>query len=489
MRYFTRITPGIICIALLLVNMSCRKYLDNELQNAAYENTFWKTEQDVQGAISGAYAYFRRKIMAENAFFVWGDLPTRTLMKAHEWNKVPIAEKGDFTAPYMERSLHDWTQFYCSIAICNLAIKKIPQIEADQFKGDDPVLEKNKLLGEAYFLRALNYFYMLRIWGGVPIENDAVSFAEDIKVHARATEAEVLQQIYSDAKLASSLMTWEMATQYNRARASKGAALALLAHAYAWENDYENALVFADSLINENHGIYQLEDANNLKNIFQATGSPENIFVLTTLNSNNEASFDGSIGFVTLEDPYLRGYFAVPQYTFNKDNIAIYYPDANDARRVEFIGLPSNAEPILIKYANVKYRNPVEFLEPFNESNIVIFRLADIILLKAEALAALGRDNDALTAMNIIRSRAGIGDYSGSGQLLQREILHERMRELVGEGQNYFDMVRTKNYPTWMTPDRLAQQGWLWPIHTSFFANNSLLEQNEYWKGKYSSLN
>lgn len=124
MKYTTYTIIGLISIVSVISGSSCRKYLDNELQNAAYDNTFWKTEKDVQGAISGAYAYFRRKLMAENAFFMWGDLPTRTLMRAHEWNKTPISETGDFTGPYMERSLHDWTQFYCSIGICNLAIKR-----------------------------------------------------------------------------------------------------------------------------------------------------------------------------------------------------------------------------------------------------------------------------------------------------------------------------------------------------------------------------
>lgn len=330
---------------------------------------------------------------------------------------------------------------------------------------------------------------MLRIWGGVPIENTAVSFAEDVQLHARAKEEDVLQQIYTDAKLASSLMTWDQAVQYRKARASKGAALALLAHAYAWQNDYNNALLYTDSLINKSNGLYDLEDAGNLRRFFSESTSKENIFALTTLNSNNEASFSGSIGFVTLQHPYIQGFNAIPQYTFNKDALQIYYSNSNDARLSAFVGLPNNIEPILIKYSDVKYRNPVQMLEPFVESNVVIFRLADIVLLQAEALAALNRDDEARASLNTIRSRAGIDPFTGSGQLLQREILQERIRELVGEGHNYFDMVRTKSYPTWMTPARLELKGWLWPIHTSFFSNNSLLEQNEYWRGKYASLN
>jgi len=149
----------------------------------------------------------------------------------------------------------------------------------------------------------------------------------------------------------------------------------------------------------------------------------------------------------------------------------------------KFYGYSSSADiDLLIKYSDVGYKT---VSEPYIESNLIIYRLADIYLLKAEALNALARDPEAQTAINVVKVRANTGGTSAVGNLLKIEIMNERVRELAGEGQNFFDGVRMNRSPVWMTDARKALKGWRWPIANSILQNNNLINQTEFWKGKY----
>ena len=105
--------------------------------------------------------------------------------------------------------------------------------------------------------------------------------------------------------------------------------------------------------------------------------------------------------------------------------------------------------------------------------------------LKAEALNSLTRDTEAQAALNVVRLRANTGASSAVGNLLKIDIMNERVRELAGEGQNFFDCVRMNRAPIWLTDARKALKGWRWPIANSILQNNNLINQTEFWKGKY----
>lgn len=117
----------------------------------------------------------------------------------------------------------------------------------------------------------------------------------------------------------------------------------------------------------------------------------------------------------------------------------------------------------------------------------MVFRYADVVLLRAEALANLGRDNDALPVLNLIRQRAGAPDIASNGDALKSDIYYERVRELMGEGHYFYDLVRTRkaidgNFTfSPITADGFARGAWTWPIDVTATANNPFMTLNQYW--------
>ncbi len=111
--------------------------------------------------------------------------------------------------------------------------------------------------------------------------------------------------------------------------------------------------------------------------------------------------------------------------------------------------------------------------------------------MRAEALNKLGRDGEALTLLNQVRTRANTASYQGAGTALGTAILEERLRELFYEGQSYYDLVRTKQltiynqgFPSSQFLNGSPQGGWLWPVDPGMFKDDFTLTQTPYWQGK-----
>ncbi|NML39607.1 RagB/SusD family nutrient uptake outer membrane protein [Chitinophaga sp. G-6-1-13] len=488
---------SLLLIGILGSLSSCKKYLDNEVKNGTYDNVFWNSQQDVEGAVNGAYGLYRTAIQNKNTFFIWGDMPAGMYTTESSYLK-PVVESGSFQTPYYEDACHDWTNWYRLINQCNLIIEKAGQLPLEKYRGTTYSAQqvKNAYIGEAYFLRALAYFTMVRVWGDVPVQNTAISAAEQIKLIARSPQDSVMNLLTADAQMASSMLQWKQDnTGKNIIHAGKGAALSLLTHVTAWRHKYDQSLVYADSVINQ--GIYSLESSATMDRLFKAgSQSPELIFEVT----NSDADGESNAGAGGFEIPMAQatGAMSLDQtapglYYSNSDVVTSFFKnkevdDINtDLRFKTFFSPKSNDRYGILKYSSTVEKSTSSSYYFKDQSPTVIFRLADILLLKAEAQANLGQEGAALITANLVRARAGVpplADYAG--QLLKRELLAERFRELTGEGQNYYDQVRTKFYPIWLTSaDRISKQGWLWPITKSVFNNNPMMTQNEWWKGKY----
>jgi hypothetical protein len=490
--------------------VSCKKALENELSNDTYADTFWKTGSDVEAATLGAYGLFRKSINQNSCFFIWGDVPVGMFSSDEGTLATDLVTQGSFTVPYWEEGAHNWTNWYRVVDASNLIIENVSKMPDAAFSNGQA---KKSYLGEAYFLRALSYFYMTRVWGDVPLQLTATTSADQAQKLGRTDAATIIGQVIADAQKASSLLTWESAAMYQKRRASKGAALALLAHATAWSGDYAKTILYADS-ISTRSDIYHLQPTESSLDVFSQSDAPENIFAITAKNAENEAAgytdyiFTANVAFLTVSKeqkagmPYDHAYYYLPKVPVD----TLYHTSReHDIRREEFYFAKNdgiNKEKLsLTKYANIAYKNAASSANPLAESNLIIFRLADMILLKAEALNKLGNDVAALEAVNIVRSRSEaselkLQDYSG--RLLKLEITAERKRELVGEGQNYFDVVRQatnspEKDPTFFAQTisqwsiagaRFQQKGYLWPIANSILNSNRLISQNAWWMGK-----
>ncbi|WP_159636737.1 RagB/SusD family nutrient uptake outer membrane protein [Sphingobacterium composti Ten et al. 2007 non Yoo et al. 2007] len=500
------------------VFVSCEKELENILKNDTYSDAFWKNQSDVEGAINGTYGLFRNALNNNQAFFVWGDTPIGNLVTNDGTLHSDIFTRGWLIPYYREGGTLNWVNWYKIINLANLIIEKTPTIPDDKFVEG----QKNNLIGQAYFMRGLAYFYLTRVWGDVPMQLKATESGSDVELLGATPSTEILNLIMEDAQKASSLMTWESVEKSERRRANKGSALALLAHASAFQNDYQKTLLYTDSLINQT-ARFSLMSADNVTDVFSDNVAKENIFVITQKDSENESAahtgniFTTSVSFSTTSSITYPGFpFTVPNYYIDKSRLDRLYSN-EDKRKSKFflkfddgtVTVDNNARTErfqLTKYANFTFKNAATLGDLRAESNIVIFRLADILLLKSEALFQLGRINDSRATLNIIRERAGLGpvDATLNDRAYYTEILKERQRELIGEGHNYFDIVRNiwkKNSAqqfqfnpsdliSWSLTlgdggsDRLALKGYYFPIENSNLNSNRLITQIPYWMGK-----
>jgi hypothetical protein len=471
---------------LLVSGSSCKKVLDLQPHNSTFTEAYFQTGQDANTAIAGAYALLRNVLMNHYSWHVYGDLPSGeyAVDGGLDAFNSPICN-GQFTGLNVGPWEWNWQNYYQLIQQVNLVINKVPGIPLSTFTNPDL---KTQIVGEAFFLRAYTYFYMSRIWGDVPLKLQPdldVSQALNIP---RTPSATVLAQCLADCDSAANRLVFGYTDQTMAVvRANKGSVLALKAHIQAWKKDYASCEKTANEVIV--NGGYSLVDSAHYSDVFVGR-STEGIFEVNinygqsegvALN-NDDGSGDG--GYLpTLAQPFIAGQTRV-NWPINNEYVGMIFTDPADIR----YNLYFYNDEQTIKYSNISYADGSAKNDPRLSNNLNIFRLPDILLLRAEALQKLGREADAIPLLNAVKERAGIADYSGpGGDDLAKEILEERLRELFFEGQAYYDLLRTGqllNYNKSFNPDQYQHGGWLWPIDPSMFKDDFTLVQTPYWRGK-----
>lgn len=486
-----KLTIYICCVIGLTTASSCKKFLDEKPISVSTDLTFWKNEADADKGVAAGYALLRKTLnKAEgNAFYAYGDFPTDefsaigsyrfdNIMRMELGISVPAADVND-----RMQVMRRYDTFYSAIDQANRCIKFIPTIPDNKFASTSI---KNNLLGEAYFLRAFNYFYMTRIWGDIPVitETGAIADAVDLP---RTKAADVQAQCLADVNQAISLLSWDYANPSNRAvRANKGSAYALLAHLYAWQGDYQNANLAADKIISQN--FYQYVNRDNYLNIYKGK-STEGIFEIAQ-SDENEGYIDG-ITLLTLKSPYITSVTGTSIAQLNATTLASLYNTPNDKRYANAFALTNTTNPLCIKYSNITFVTGQNVVRSVAHNNIIIFRLADIKLLKAESLAALNQFSQARTVLNEVRSQAGIGDWVGTDANLFEGIIDERGRELFLEGHRFYDLVRLgrktgimKFGAEKMTKSDFDAGKYYWPLDPALMNINKKLTQTPFWSSK-----
>ena len=475
---------------------SCSKFLDKEPISAGTDENFWKNEAEAVSAISGAYSLLRTSLNDALAFYVYGDYATDQFPYNMSGEYGQISDMtwnlsfsfSDTWRPMMKLRRYD--NFYRVIDQANRCIKYIPQIPLEEFTNQGTAeADRARLVGEAYFLKAFTYFYMARIWGGVPIVNESAEKITDAVELPRSTEEEVLAEVKASLTEALKRLSWGYTSESSRAiRANKGAAFSLLAHTYAWEGNYEDCAKAADSVLLSNN--YSYVSRQTYLDIFKGKSS-EGIFEIAQ-NANNEGS-NNSISFYSLRGAYLRTNTG-PQtlHPIDPTSFKNKFPDQTDLRVQKAFAEYSSTNPFCIKYSNIIYTGQNN-TGPIALNNIIVFRLSDIALLRAEALASIGRYNDARPLLNNIMSLAKPGSmYTGSDGSMLSFIFQERARELFLEGHRYYDLVRiaramggvTGFGGARMTEEAFAAGKYQWPVDPYLMSLNPRLEQTQYWKDK-----
>lgn len=485
-----RIKLILYIIGLLVFMTSCKGFLDLEPKSEATDENFWKTQEEANSAVAGMYALLRSALNGGYgiAHYAYGDMASDEIgsSNTYPYNHVvnmnwslSLASSNTTDAMYL---LRRYDNFYKVIDQANRVIKYVNNMDNSVF---DNVKTKNYFIGEAYYVRAFTYFYIGRIWGGVPIFTEAVApiYAEN---QAAASPTQVMEQSLRDVQEAKKLLDWKNLVNADFAvRANKGAAFALEAHIGAWTGNYNSTIAAADSIIDSENYFYVSRDSIPYKNIYNGKSS-EGIFEISQ-SANNEGTSVG-IGDYTLATPKYHRLHVSPKLTVTKSRIDELFNDRTDKRRKFTMDTTVNSSFVICnKYSNLTYPEEGNNAVPVFKNNIIIFRFSDIKLLKAEALAATGKFVEAQTVLDEVRMMSGLGTWSGTGSLI-KAIFDERARELFLEGHRYYDMVRLYKHhgiyeflSTRMSQEQFQRSKYMWPYDPSMLNQNPLLAQTPYW--------
>lgn len=490
-KYILKYTVGLLLIAGAISVASCNKILDLEPHNSTFTNAYFTNGKDANTAIAGSYALLRSVLLNNYSFHVYGDATVGEFnINSSNDNANYNISNGEFTGLNVGPGIWNWQNYYQLLQQINLVIAKVPDIPVNTFTNQD---EKQQIIGEAYFLRAFTYFYMSRVWGGVPLKLQPDLDVSQSKNLPRSSAADVLKQCLADLKMAESNLAFGYTDENQRAvRANKGSAFALEAHIKAWMHDYAGCEQATAQVIN--NGGYNLADSSQFSKVFIGK-SVEGIFEINISYGQSEGISLNYGGYApTLTTPFIAKKTNI-EWPVNTSYVNQLFKDTTDLRYRKYFFQAQSSSGQTIKYSNVTYADGSAKDDPRLSNNIIIFRLADIMLLRAEALNQLGRDGEALTLLNRIRQRAGIANYSGAGDDLTRTILEERLRELFYEGQSFYDLVRIKHvgsttasfiadYNSHYSDSRINAGGNYWPIDPGMFKDDFVLTQTPYWQGK-----
>jgi len=422
---------------------SCEDFLDLEPISQETSDTAYQTASQIEGALTGTYESFQSSQYYAWDFVVYQDIRSDNAYAGGDNAEIFTADKLTVTTTDT-RVYSAWSSIYNAILKANTVLEKAPLVTDVSLTEE----RRAQILGEAAFLRAYHYFTLVKLFGGVPLILEPTSSTDPAETDVpRNTEEEVYAQIIADLEYALDNRlpdSYGSDASVNKARATKGAANALLAAVYAQmpNRDYNKVLQYADAVINSPAGYTLL---TNYDYLFDGNhyNNSESIMEVQYLGGN-----EGSWAPQMHLPPSLSGdtwrKFTTPSHDLAnafdaeedavRKNATIFWEEAPWAD--EYWG---NAVGSEIPFA-YKWRNAMGWA---STDRPYIFRLGDIILLKAEALNELNRITEAATEVNKIRLRVNLDGITATSQEQMRGvILKERRLELALEGRRWDDLVR-----------------------------------------------
>ena len=471
----------------VLVATSCSDFLEVMPENSQVADEYWQTEQDVENILFGGYYYLRDMVdnngtSSENKqskLLSWGETRAGLIYNAKSNTRLQTWQLQASNSEFCT-----WSKFYKIINIANTVLERAD--EACQ--NDDTYSEgaRNAHYAEAYFLRALCYFYLVRNWRDVPLVTTAYS---DDKVEVnlpKTSEDTVVAQIKADilAALATGAAkesyetTWE-----TKGRATKWALYALMADVCLWSEDYQTAIEYCDAILNAKGAkapaFMSTPTRSSYFSMFNPGNSNESIFELQWTYQENQTN-DLPIMF---DDQLADKVFQVSAAACSdiaKEYLAIVGDQGEDGETTSLAESPRTYHAAFYPggSAGMTMSMPTGYCwkyvgsttedkkrtSTYYDPNFIIYRVADVILMKAEALLLVDGENptaqhklEAVKCINRIRERAGLTNNIAAGmddeeaidemevysqEELLEAVLDERKIEFLGEGKIWYDMLR-----------------------------------------------
>lgn len=480
-------TLYILLIFIAAALQSCEKFLDLRpvsqsiaIENLVADSLIYKNASELEAALAGVYDDFRNEYF-ELDYFVNGDAQSDdSYAGADNPANFQLDEYAiDATNTNVSR---DWEYLYGTIGKANSVFNNTdatPGVEATR---------KEQIMAEAAWIRAFMYFQAVQLWGDVPLQlTEVTTISAELLPEiypqlfpARASVADVYAQIISDFERA---VAYAPASASHKGYVTKGAANAMLAKVYAtiqppqWDkvNQYCDAVIAGGySLLPEYDMLWNNENENSAEAIFEINyeGTPQ--------SGNWGASMFRGMDWKKFNTP-------------SNDLVAAFDAEGDQIRKeasIIFLDVSGKWSDPYWPQITFPFINKYRIFTGNSAQNYIFLRLADIMLLKAEALNENGDLAGAAALVNQIRSRVNLPNTAASDKAsMKLAIEKERRLELAFEGHRWYDLKRTGRALEVLNNVKgpngsslgyvVTESKLLWPIPQAEMDKNTKLTQNE----------
>ncbi|OAQ42035.1 hypothetical protein A5893_02665 [Pedobacter psychrophilus] len=523
-RYNLNFSVGAL-ILLTLGMSSCKKILDVEPTTQYALGNYFQSTKQADAALLGAY--HQLQIATNQEFIYYGEGRADNVIRGAgsiTSNTLGVLNNTlDGNLSYAQ-----WDSYYSVIKQANLILKNVPLMRTKGILIADA--DYNRILGQAYGLRALCYLNIVKIWGDAPLVTQPIEDVKDINdlKTPRVDKQLIYNLISADLKKAVPLTPTTNATNdLTRGKLTKAAIYSIQTDYYMWRNMPDSALISSGLIIKPADGT-PVSSTYSLVELYNATANYS--FANTSID-------DSPYSKMFVDGLSTESIFEVV-FSFDEENTSNIFGiyGNNNAQFYANSEFSSSFGNDLRGIAN--FKNDVQIYKQFpkgtfdqttqNDKNVILYRLADIMLLRAEALNTKGDRNGAWTLIKKIRERAygpvevqttipnpnpalpptfvinnpntrnsissgptsetaKASFFAASLNEAEDIILNERRKELAFEGKRWFDLVRTGRVfttinPTTLKPLVVNAENILWPIGLDVIRQNTNIIQNEYYK-------
>ncbi|MCD8185597.1 MAG: RagB/SusD family nutrient uptake outer membrane protein [Rikenellaceae bacterium] len=496
----------ILSIISLLFLSSCNNWLDILPNNEQVTEMYWKSKEDVEQVVAAGYYYMRQ---TTPYLIDWGELRGSSIM-------TPYTEKDKLQNFQLlaTSSLCEWGIFYQVINMANSVLDYAPEVQGIDNTYTIEAMRSHQT--EAYFMRALMYFYLVRNFKEVPLVLSA--YVDDSTPYniPKSTEEEIIAQIKQDittalesraAKEFFENTSWAYAS---KGRATKWALYALMAEVCLWSEDYDDCIIYANELIDATSAYRPafVMDGSIWFEMFEIGNSNESIFELNWESGTySQTAYSPSNYFSKYETTTYQFSRATTNRLQEQQTQANLY-GSGTYRGLNATYNNTEGETRAIPWKYIGLQNGSD--RTTTDANLIIYRMADVMLMKAEALIWKGQNywEEALNIINQIRARANVPEYELNLSALTEEsllqiLLEERDLELAAEFKRWYDLVRfgkSQNYKyktqfinmiiennetassSWLRSVLQNNNAWCLPINEKELTSNDALVQNPYYE-------
>lgn len=490
---------------------SCDDFFDLRPTNEMVLDEFWQTESDVLSVTGACYRAMQQPGFMQR-LMIWGEFRSDNVILG---NNVGTDLNYIGTLNILpSNSYAYWGDFYNVINLCNTVEHFAPQV-CDK----DPNFTQAQLrayIAEVKAIRAFCYFTLVRTFRDVPLITEPTIDDTQVFQCAQSDPDELIDFLISDLQAVENdaVETWP-STDYTKGRFTRAGLRALLADMCLWRNRYNDCITYCDRVIDDTKNILSLTGSNAFNQSVFVTGNSSESIIEFQFTRNNIPNYTLCEFYGTSGGHSGWGHQQMMAYDFSTTGLF----GSTDIRGIDWFYSNSSLAAFPIK-KYLAYRNETQTTNVRESdylyvdggaSNWIVYRLSDVMLMKAEAIVEMnGSLEEAFALVSTIYDRSN--PEAGTGSLnfslyntqdrMRNLVFDERQRELLFEGKRYYDIIRRINRDrsqfqnivnTYLVPkyssldqstvtSKLSEMNALYmPIKDTELRSNKLLKQNPFY--------